>query len=189
MAFGFEEILIVGPDGGVEDEVPPPMLTAEGDPGLRAYRAAVLEGAVQIVGEPGVELPDGGVQGSGSAALGPPAELRHHRGRQDTAAAARIEDPEIRGRLAHLEHGGHEAGNADRGEELAQIRPAFGVGRRLAPRIRPFGETGPFEVEVFQEVRRGDGRSAIPARSESVTCVHYRSYRIPGTLRACTLSA
>ena len=181
MAFGFEEVLIVGPDGGVEDEIPPPMLAAEGDPDLRAYRAAMLEGAVQIAGEPGVELPDGGLQGCGSAALGPAAKFGHHRGRQDAAAAAGVEDPEIRGRLAHLEHGGHEAGNADRGEELAQIRTAFGVGRRLAPRIRPFGEVGPFEVEAFQEVRCGDGRSAIPARSESVTCVHYRSYRIPGT--------
>ena len=181
MAFGFEEILIVGPGDRVEDEVSPTVLATEGDPGLRAYRAAVLEGAVQIAGEPGVELPDGGVQGDGSAALGSPAELRHHRGRQDTAAAARIEDPEIRGRLAHLEHGGHEAGNADRGEELAQIRTAFGVGRRPIPRIRRFGEVGPFEVEALQEVRCGDGRSAIPARSESVTCVHYRPYCIPGT--------
>ena len=176
MAFGFEEILIVGPDGGVEDEVPPPMLAAEGDPGLRARRATVPEGAVQIAGEPGVELPDGGVQGDGSAALGPAAELGHRRGRQDAAAAAGVEDPERLGRLAHLEHGGHEAGNADRREELTQISPALGVG------LRPSAEVGPFEVEAFQEVRCRDGRSAIPARSESMTCVHYRSCRIPGTL-------
>ena len=175
MAFGFEEILIVGPGGHVEDEISPPMLAAEPDPGLRAHCMAVLEGAVQIAGEPSVDLPDGGVQGSGSAAFRPPAELRYRRGRQDAAAATRVEDPERLGRLAHLEHGGHEASDADRGEELPQIRTVSRVGHR------PFREIGPFEIEALQEVRCGDDRSAIPARSESVTCIHHRPYRIPDT--------
>ena len=172
MAFGFEEILVVGPGGCVEDEVPPAVLAAEGDPGLRAYRTAVLEGAVQIVGEPGVELPDGGMQGGGSAALGPAAKLGHRRGRQDAAAATGVEDPEIRGRLAHLEHGGHETGDADRSEELPQLRTAAGIGRR------PFREVGSIEIEALQEVRCGDGRAAVAARSWRVACVHHRPHRI-----------
>ena len=172
MAFRFEEVLVIGPGGRVEDEVPPAMLAAEGDPGLRAHRAAVLEGAVQIAGETFVELPDARVQGGGSAALGPAAKLGHRRGRQDAAAAAGVEDPQCLGRLAHLEHGRHETGNTDRGEELTQSRTAFGVGRRRHPGVRPFREIGLLEIEALQEIRCGDGRPAIPARSWGVAGVH-----------------
>ena len=115
MALGFEEGLVVGPGDRVKDEVPPVMLAAEGGPGLRAYCAAVLEGAVQIVGEPLVELPDGRVQGGWSAALGLAAKLCHRRGREDPAATPGSRIRGDSGGSRTWRHERHEAGDTGSG--------------------------------------------------------------------------